>query len=904
MPKRIVFFFIAFVALASLAYYGFSRWQDSQQKVDLWTLVPETAAFVVETNNHSDLKKHLEETDLWESFSVLPVAQRFQENMAMLDSVAPGNQRLERFLDKKHILTSVHVLGKTDVEFVYYIPVVSVGEHRFLRTLSENIIKDPLFKEEIREYQGMLLTDVTNTQLGNSFTYFSFHNNIILSASPVLVEEIVRRINRGKLNSIAADYKKVNYLSQEDVYANVFVNYRALPDLFGLFLQEDLMPQVRYLSSFCRNAMLELKLDQNKVFLNGFSNPETLEGSFQTQLRPSKPRPLDIKQLLPTRTAILMHFGVREVARLRDGKAPNDAYSPTIDSLARSYSQEIALAYMESYNMNTSPDKMVIARMESSGKTGTRFQALAEQVSKAQNEKIYTEKYGNYTLQLLDLEELPARLFGSLFAGFEQSYVLQIDNYMVFSPDIASLRALIDDINAGEVWGRSVAQKAFLEETLHEGNFSLYLNTVNAWYILNRYLQEENREDLLQNSSLIRRFNQVSVQFARAENQYYTSVLFRRQERHADGVQGGYEEEFTIPFASRLISPPYPIQNAIDRSREVVVQDSMLVLHNITSTGTRGWTDSVQAQVIGGLQQVELGSEKRLRYVFATGTRIHAIDHLGRDLEHFPFNVSDTLRLQRLAVFDFEKNRDYRFLVDDALGNLYMFDTRGNAIPGWQPRRMDYRLAATPQHVRVGGRDVILVLLENGYVYALNAKGETYPGFPFSLRVPITSEGVIRAGADLRRSVVTVVSRYGEVVEFNLQGQVKAREQLPRPSKSAMFDLVPDAGGRSYIIVRQDQGKVAAFDQDLKELFEKRYVTSAPKIVQYFNFGGGNQVYGITENGPQKTYLYGPDARLIGGRSLESNQPVSIHYNEVGNNYSVFKVFRNELQKLSFKLPD
>jgi hypothetical protein len=905
MPKRIVLYFIGFVVLASLAFYGFGRWQDSRQKVDLWTLVPETAAFVVETNNHAELRQHLEETALWESFLLLPVAQRFQDNMAMLDSVAPGNQRLDRFLDKKNILTSVHVLGKTDVEFVYYIPVVSVGEHRFLRNLIENIVKSPQFKEQTREYQGVQLTDVTNAQLGTRFTYFSYHNNIILSASPVLVEEIVRRINRNKLRSIAADYKRVNYLSQADVYANVFVNYRALPDLLGLFVREDLMPQVRYLSSFCRNAMLELKLDRNKLFLNGFSNPETLEGSFQAQLRPSKPRPLEIKQLLPTRTAMLMHFGVGELTRLRDAKTTvADSYTPAIDSLARSFGLEMALAYMESYNMNTSPDKLVLARMTDSKKAGSRLQALAKQLSETQQEKIYTEQYGGHTLQLVDLEELPARMFGNLFSGFEQSFVLQLDNYMVFSPEIASLRALIDDINAGEVWGRSVAQKAFLEETLQEGNFSLYLNTVNAWYMLNRYVQEENREDLLQNSTLIRRFNQVSVQFARAENQYYTSVLFRRQERSTDGGQGGFEEELTIPFASRLISAPYPIQNAIDRSREVVVQDSLHVLHNITAVGGRGWTDTLQTQVRGALQQVELGSDKRLRYVFATATRIQAIDNLGRNLEHFPFNVGDTLRLQRLAVFDFEKNRDYRFLVDDALGNLYMFDTRGSAIPGWQPRRMDYRLAATPQHVRVGGRDVILVLLENGYVYALNAKGETYPGFPFSLRVPITSEGVIRVGADLRRSVMTVVSRYGEVVEFNLQGQVVNREQLPRPSKSAMFDLVPDAGGRSYIIVRQDQGKVTAFDQDLKELFEKRYVTSAPKTVQYFNFGGGNQVYAITETGPQKTYLYGPDARLIGGRSLESSQPVTIHYNEVGNNYSVYKVFRNELQRLSFKLPN
>ncbi|MHC2992838.1 hypothetical protein OB13_15080 [Pontibacter sp. HJ8] len=905
MPKRIVFYFIGFVVLASLAFYGFNRWTDSREKVDLWALVPENAAFVVETNNHSALLDHLEQTELWESFSVLPIAQRFQENMMMLDSVAPGSQRLERFLDKKNILTSIHVVGKSDVEFVYYVPVTSVGEHRFLRTLTENIVKSENFREEARDYQGFLLTDITNTQLGSSFTYFSYHNNLILSASPVLVEEIVRRISRSKPVSIAAEFKKVNYLDQADVYANVFVNYRVLPELLGLFLQEDIMPQVRYLSSFCRNAMLELKLDRNKIFLNGFSNPETLPGSFQAQLKPSAPRPLEVKQYLPTRTAMLLHFGVGEVARLRDNHNTKGLpYSSTVDTLARSFSQEVALAYLESYNMNTSPEKIVFARMGDAARTNKLVAALSEQVNQAGDQKAYTEKYGNHTLQLLDVEELPARLFGNLFAGFEQSYVVQIDNYLLFSPEIATLRALIDDIASGEVWGRSVAQKEFLEETLQEANFSLYLNTVNAWYVLNRYLQEENREDLLQSSSLIRRFNQVSLQFAKTENQYYTSFLFRRQDRTAANGEGGFEEEAAIPFAHRLQSQPFPIQNAVDRSREVVVQDSLHILHNITANGSRGWVDTLGSQVRGTIHQVELGSDKKLRYVFATSNRIHAIDNQGKNLENFPFNIGDTVRIQRLAVFDYEKNRDYRLLVDDALGNLYMYDTRGNAVPGWQPRRMDYRLAATPQHLRVGGRDVILALLENGYIYALNTKGETYPGFPFSLRVPITSEGVAKVGADLRRSLVTVVTRYGEVVEFNLLGEVRKREQLPRPSKSAMFDLVPEASGKSFIIVRQDQGKVAAFDQDKKQLFEKNFVTSAPKLVQYFHFGGGNQVYAITETGPQKTYLYSANAALIGGRSLENNQPVTIFYNEVTNNYTVYKVFRRELQKLSFKLPN
>ena len=907
MPKRIVFFFIGFVVLASLAYYGFNRWQASREKVNLWAVVPENAAFVVETNNHTALVEHLRETGLLESFSALAAYQRFEENMAYLDSVSPGTQRRERFLDKKNILTSMHVVGKSDVEFVHYIPVNSVGEHRFLRTLTENISKSKIFEQDSRQYQGVLLTDVKNTRLGTSFTYFTYHNNIILSRSPVLIEEIIRRINRGSLTSIAANFKSTNYLNQPEVYANVFVNYRELPNVMGLFLSEELMPQVRYLSSLCAEGMLELKLEKDKIFLNGFSEPESLKNTFHSNIAPVKPQPFNVKNYLPNRTAVLLHFGLDKVAKLKrqanQKEAAGSVYGTMLDSLASVFNNEVALAYMESNTINASPEKVVFAHAGNSARAVRLLKQLNQQVSAARKKKPYTEKYGGYIIEMIEVPQLPAKLFGNLFAGFEQSYVVEVDDYIIFSDEVATLRDMLDDISAENVWGKSAAQKAFIEETLQEANFSLYLNTVNAWYVLSRYMTENSREDLLQNATLIKRFNQVSFQFANAGKQYYTSFVFRKQDRSANSGEDVFTKELTEKFDSRIISRPFAVQNAVDRSREIVVQDSANVLLNIAATGKRGWTDTVGTTIRGSIKQVELGPDNKLRYLFATSNRIHAINNQGQNLENFPFNIGDTLNIQHLAVFDYEKDQNYRLLVDDNLGNLYMYDIRGNAIEGWQPRRMDYRLAAEPQHLRVGGRDVILVLLENGYVYALNQRGEAYSGFPINLKSPLTSGAFVNAGADLRKTEVTVVTKYGSVVTFNLQGRVLNREQLIRPSKGAFFELLPEENsGKSYVIVRQEQGKVAIFDQDLNLQFEKRYVTSAPKIVQYFHFGGDNKVYAVTETGPQKTYLYTSKGKLVGNSTLENSKPVVIFRNDATNDYTLYKVFRKELQKIGFRL--
>ncbi|MHA6249117.1 hypothetical protein ACXYMU_14345 [Pontibacter sp. CAU 1760] len=908
MPKRIVFYFIGFVLLASLAFYGFNRWRDSREQVDLWALVPESAVFVLETNNHANLVQHLRETELWSSLTVLPFAQRFEESLAAIDSVAPGTERLSRFLDKKRILTSLHVVGKAEVSYVYYVPVTSVGEHRFFRTLTENISKSEEFEEEVREYQGMVLTDITNTRLGTRYTYITYHNNVILSPSAMLVEEIVRRLNHGVTGTIAGEFRSTDYLDEPDVYANVFVNYRALPEFLNLFLKQEVMPEVRYLASLSQSAMLELKLHEDKIFLNGFSAPETLRNSLHKIMEPQKPQVLGVKAYLPSRTALLLHFGLQEIERMLGPRQENGSvYGVTVDSLAKSLSEEAAIAYLESSSINASPEKVVYMHMANPARSMRLLQSLSDQLATARKQRPVKEQYGNYAIELLNVPELPKQLLGRLFEGFEQCYVVQVDDYLLFSERVTTLRTLLSDLAEENIWAKSIMQKAFLEQTLQEANLSVYLNTVNSWYILNRYVNDDARDNLLQNASLIKRFSQVSLQFAKVEEQYYTSLVIRRPDRNnSESVQDVFVSEKAITFKSRLKSRPFLIQNGTDRSRELLVQDSADVLLNIMASAELGWVDTVGASVRGDIHQIEAaGDSKKLQYLFATSNRIHALNEQGQELENFPFNLGDSLDIQHLAVFNYENDGNYRLLVDDIMGNLYMYDMRGAAVQGWQPRRMDYRLATAPRHLRVGGRDVILVVLENGYIYALNRQGDTYPGFPVNLNSPVTGSLAVNLGPDLRRTTLTTVTRYGSVATLNLQGKLLSREQLERPSKRALFDLVPESSnGRSSVIVRQEQGKVTLFDQDLNELFQKRYVTSAPKIVQYFDFGGGNRIYAITETGPQKTYLYDSEGNLVGNRILESSGPITVTYNESSDIYSLSKVFRNELKQIEFRLPD
>src|SRR5690606_28236992 len=130
MPKKYRFYLIGLMLLAGLVYYGYSKWTEARDKVNIWTLVPEDAVVVIESGNQGKCIEHLKQTQVWETLSEITYLTRLEENLALADSLG-GRTNLPKFLNSKIMLTSAHVVGKKDFELVFYVPVSTVKEHRF-----------------------------------------------------------------------------------------------------------------------------------------------------------------------------------------------------------------------------------------------------------------------------------------------------------------------------------------------------------------------------------------------------------------------------------------------------------------------------------------------------------------------------------------------------------------------------------------------------------------------------------------------------------------------------------------------------------------------------------------------------------------------------------------------------
>jgi len=605
MLKRYLIYAFIILLLAVAGMYGYTKWTEAKEKVNLWTLVPEDAVFVIESMDHEEILNKLRRSELWDNIAAVRLVESLTENINLLDSLSNRREGASRFLKRKHILTSLHVADSADFNFVFYIPVNTVGEHRFIRGLAENIGKSTTFTESAHDYQHFLVTEINNKEKGEIFSYFTFHNNLIVSTNTELLKEVIRKINRGLLVSPAEAYENINYLGQPDVFAQVFINYRYIPGFLNLFLEEDLQDDITYLASLCQTSMLGLKHQRNSILMNGFSNPELLSDSFYNRVKTQKPQPFTLKKFLPTQAALVLTFGLERPAlvkqlRAEDKKLQWPAREVILaDSLARTFRGELGLAYVPGEKNDDPSEKLIFVQTGNPAVSAGVLQALIKQADLSAGKKSVTEPFAGTVINQIALPQFPVLLFGSVAGGFDQCFVAQVENCVILGQNAAAVRQALAAISTGKVWANTDRQKAFLEHTQVEANFSIYIQSELFWPILRRNVQPEQQSSLLRHETLLKNLGQVAFQFSRQEKQYYTSLVIRQPLADTSQVkEETFRTQFKKAFKTDLVTAPFLVRGSSSNGLRVVVQDSSLTLHGVSATGQVIWSDSLRERVI------------------------------------------------------------------------------------------------------------------------------------------------------------------------------------------------------------------------------------------------------------------------------------------------------------------
>ncbi|NML64515.1 hypothetical protein HHL22_04790 [Hymenobacter sp. RP-2-7] len=905
MSRKLLALLLASLLLLSLATYVYYRRTLAAVPVDAYALVPDDAVLVLATRNHPALVRHLQEAGVWDNLTGVRYYQQVAGQLTLADSLATGGnpsasprRGLLSLLGNKLVLTSLHVTGPRQVDLLYQLPLLSVREYRQARGLLETLGRDPRYTLGARAYEGQELQELTRRG-GERLTLLNYRNHLLFSTNPGLVEAVVHRLAHPDAPTVRAGFGETDLFRLRDFDATLLINFRRLPGLLDVLCQPGTHARLDQALALVRDGWLGLQLAPGQLTCTGFANPETAAGAWQAQMSGPPTQALrPLAEVLPQRTALLLAVD----GRLPLAAAPDSATRPALDSLRASLLPGAALAWLAAPTPGPPPAPVLVLRCRAPGRAASWLARLrrAARVAPA------FERVGRFELfgAPVGAAQLAGPLGGPAPADTVPLGTVLMGSYLVWG-EKASLRRYAAEVAAGRVWSRSTTQVALVQQALPQARLTLLADVRQGWNALLGTLAEDRRAGLLRNESLLRRFPQVAWQLLPPDaapraggpaqaGPYYAQLLLRRA-TEATAADSALAASTGTRFRTALAGKPL-LLSAAENAYSTVLADSAGVLRLLPGApGALPWVDSLPGPAVGPGPRLVRG-----RLLLATAHQVHWLSVAdGREAPGFPLNLPDTTTLTAVVAAPGTPR-----LVVATATDLLLLDTNGRRYPGW-PRRLEAPLAGPPALLTVGGRDVVVAALRNGYVYAFDQAGERYPGFPVSAGARLAGPLLATAGPTLAKSQLRLVNQHGELLAFTLSGDVTSRRRLATWSRTASFRLVPEASRRagSFVVVRQDGGQLSAFSPTGELLLSRQLLTSGEKPVQWFDFGGSHQVLALTEPLPGQVTLYTGQGRpLAGSASAPATWPstgtgVALRYDGARRRYLLVRYQGRELHR-------
>jgi len=229
------------------------------------------------------------------------------------------------------------------------------------------------------------------------------------------------------------------------------------------------------------------------------------------------------------------------------------------------------------------------------------------------------------------------------------------------------------------------------------------------------------------------------------------------------------------------------------------------------------------------------------------------LDRNGNEVKQLTFPINSSLLNNPISIFDYDKNRNYRFVIIED-NQIKMYDSRGKIVSGFKPPLFDSNIINSPVHIRIDGKDYIIVQLENGSLKILDRRG----------RDRIIVDNRIQYSGNPVFSYLesfTTTDKLGNLIKIDTNGNL-IKENLNLSSEN-LIDVVDN----NLVYLNENRLTIKGITVELPfSRFSKPKVFIDSKII----------LVGITDLNEEKIYLYKDDGELVKGFPIKGSSVIDI----------------------------
>ena len=315
-------------------------------------------------------------------------------------------------------------------------------------------------------------------------------------------------------------------------------------------------------------------------------------------------------------------------------------------------------------------------------------------------------------------------------SGFK--YFLERDNKIILTQNISYLRKLIVDIDNHNTLAYDNSFKKIIEESPAQEHWINFLKT-NEKYIYKSYNKDDKAISI---SLLIEPVGKQNI--------------------------SGIEQFLSMDLDDVPVIRPQLVYNYKHKTYRIVYQNQKNELIYADMSGKILWKRDLGNRILGKIHTVDIYRNGKTQYTFLTPDKWFIIDRYGRDVEGFPVKFSGISK--GLSVFDYDKNRKYRFGVTQGK-KFSLFDNKGKKVKGFKVKT-NSDIQFPPQHFRISSKDFIEIQESDGQLNLLDRRGNT------RIKVDEKFDNLEQDWKIYHKKFINILDN-GKIISIDLKGKIK-----------------------------------------------------------------------------------------------------------------------------------
>ena len=840
MKKIIIIISVAVVALGA-TILGITSLKSNtiSKETDIYSSFPEVPVSIIQINNIDELTQALlYNNNYWQDISLLDKFKTLNSVFAIVDSLKETNPDIASVLKSRKLILSSY----------------QSGSHLWSAQVSNN--------------EQLAITSLLSENIPDKL-YFAYSGDILLiSSDKSLVEKSIIQLSSGvSLMDSETGFKNIKNSAGDGALVNWFVNIKAFQNTLNESFKEEF--DLEDISHYARWCGFDLEVLEDKLVVNGFA--ETSEEENFLNIFAGQEYTLNtLTSRMPYNTYFFKHYALSDIDEYTlqldsfysKHEIDYNRYGNLV-SLETNTGENPSLFFKQFFDGEiaygrTPMNDFVLVKLFSENEAAEKLNYM---VNDKDSEAKLIKKNG-LDIYHFNQNGFAASVFGKQFL-LKDEYMTIVGNKLIIAPSINFL-TYIASRNANTQTLQCAPNFRDANRTLLSiANLSFYVNIPYVIRNAKEFFSADFTSAIKKNENLWKNFSTFCLQAENSPNGNTYQHFFLQYDRisvqtsgepsslalsrRVDDRQGIMQPEITnevsnfkseeltasvtepvevtindsdVLVNAQVLSPNWKVQlsapatinpqivkNHYNGEDEIFIQDENNQIYLISNSGKILWKKPIDGTIIGGVHQVDMLKNNKLQMAFVTENKLYIVDRNGNNLKNYPKTLSKKA-IVGLSVFDYDKNKNYRFMIPTAEADVLLLNMQGEMPSDWN-FTSTADITTPLQYFNIKGKDYI-VTANSEKALIVNRRGENRVTPKDDTKGIKTSFFADAVGSQDR---LVAAGENGKILFIYTNNQVQ-ETVIKDFAKNFNFTLYKGRAGNYYMFY--DKNGFEAYDKDFK----------------------------------------------------------------------------------------